>query len=140
MDKNAGSDKTTDEKEKVVLEHTKGMHKPKKVGRPTHVRAVYISSSMGSLGATCNSNVPTYRASKAALNMYIRCLSFEHPHIAFMPLHPGWVQTDMGKRGERMPPTTVEKSIDGCLKQIGKCVVETASKTMYSFDDTTWVW
>jgi NAD(P)-dependent dehydrogenase (short-subunit alcohol dehydrogenase family) len=92
MDKNAGSDGPKDPKD-VKLEHTKGMHRPKKVDRPTHVRVVFVSSSMGSIGACCNSNAPSYRASKAALNMYIRCFAFQYPHLAVMPLHPGWVQT-----------------------------------------------
>lgn len=139
MDKNAGSDGPKDPKD-VKLEHTKGMHRPKKVDRPTHVRVVFVSSSMGSIGACCNSNAPSYRASKAALNMYIRCFAFQYPHLAVMPLHPGWVQTDMGKRGQRSPPTSVDDSIAGCLRQIKDARVGESSKRMASFDDTTWVW
>eukprot|EP00493_Phyllostaurus_siculus_P000796 UN00801 len=38
----------------------------------------------------------SYRISKAALNMCIRCFAAEYPDIIFNSVNPGWVQTDMG--------------------------------------------
>jgi hypothetical protein len=46
----------------------------------------------------------------------------------------------MGKRGQRSPPTSVDDSIAGCLRQIKDARVGESSKRMASFDDTTWVW
>ncbi len=104
------------------------------------VRIVFISSSMGSIGAVSNATAPAYRSSKAALNMYVRCFAFEVPEIPFLLLHPGWVATDMGSRGNRSPPMDVTKSITACLGVIARMSTDRSAKAIEAFDNTTWVW
>lgn len=60
---------------------------------------------------------PAYRMSKAALNMYAVMLSqrLKGRNIRVTPLHPGWVQTEMGGSNA---PTTIEKSADGIYSAI----------------------
>ena len=69
-----------------------------------------ISSVMGSLTQTQASNAALYRVSKAALNMWLRCAQFDHPHLCCVAMHPGWVQTDMG--GGQAPLTPVQSATD----------------------------
>ena len=33
--------------------------------------------------------------------MLTACLAVQHPHLTFLMLSPGWVQTDMGGAGSR---------------------------------------
>ncbi|MEM8884764.1 MAG: SDR family oxidoreductase [Planctomycetota bacterium] len=57
-----------------------------------------LSSRMGSFGEYDSSSMYAYRASKAALNMFTRCVADELAPAGFttVALHPGWVRTDMG--------------------------------------------
>ncbi|MDX2176187.1 MAG: SDR family oxidoreductase [Candidatus Sumerlaeia bacterium] len=59
--------------------------------------AVFISSELGSI-AQANGGYLPYRASKAALNMLVKCLAVEQAArgVCCAALHPGWVRTDMG--------------------------------------------
>ncbi|KAM4894255.1 C-signal-like isoform 1-T1 [Sylvia borin] len=61
---------------------------------------------------------PSYRCSKAALNMLSKCqsLAYKEHGILSVVLHPGWVQTDMGGSAGHAPPTTVDDSVQGMLK------------------------
>lgn len=60
-------------------------------------QVVHVTSRMGSHGAF-GANMYAYRASKAALNVFHRCLAEEFAPEGFVcvALHPGWVRTDMG--------------------------------------------
>ncbi|NXC27280.1 GSFK dehydrogenase, partial [Campylorhamphus procurvoides] len=82
---------------------------------------VNISSIGGSI--TClyawgQLQVPSYRCSKAALNMLTKCqsLAYKEHGILCFALHPGWVQTDLGSTGGNTPPVTVNDSVKGMLK------------------------
>jgi len=55
-----------------------------------------ISSQLGSMVVGANSGDVAYNVSKAALNMITVKFAAEHPSVAFVALHPGWVRTDMG--------------------------------------------
>lgn len=81
-------------------------------------KVVNISSRMGSLALAGNSS-HSYRASKAALNMYSRILASElrDSGVIVIAMHPGWVKTDMGGQGAQL---TVEASVSGQLKVINK--------------------
>lgn len=59
---------------------------------------VNVSSIIGSIEKTTEANVVHYRMTKAALNMYTKCLSVDlkPDKILTVAIHPGWVRTDMG--------------------------------------------
>ena len=62
-----------------------------------HGRIVTITSQMGSLNRLSTGKY-AYRSSKAAANKVMQVLSLELRDlgITVCPVHPGWVQTDMG--------------------------------------------
>ena len=96
-----------------------------------HKKMLFVSSKMGSMTAThidgkaagdWTSSV-SYRVSKAALNMGVRCLAAEiggaaNSGVCFTSCHPGWVDTDMGSAGGRAPPLTPQESISHILENI----------------------
>ncbi|NXI26379.1 DHB2 dehydrogenase, partial [Sterrhoptilus dennistouni] len=63
---------------------------------------VNMSSIGGSIASSFGwelMHVTSYRCSKAALNMLSKCqsLAYKEHGIRGVALHPGWVQTDMGR-------------------------------------------
>lgn len=78
-------------------------------------RFAFLSSGMGSIGATDSSYGWLYRVSKAALNMAVKCAALDHPQAIFVALNPGWVRTDLGGPNA---PTTAEDSVRGLLRVI----------------------
>ncbi len=62
----------------------------------TKGKFVFISSDMGCIGETRASFAWTYRVSKAALNMAVMAAQTDYPDALMLPMHPGWVRTDMG--------------------------------------------
>lgn len=71
-----------------------------------HGKVINISSESGSLGIIRNHRpIYAYSASKAALNMFMRRLAFEvaGERITTIALHPGWMQTPMGRVGGGKP-------------------------------------
>lgn len=75
---------------------------------------IFISSVMGSIAETQGSNVWTYRASKAALNMAVKAASFDYPKATMAVMHPGWVRTDMGGPNASI---SVEESV-GSMRRV----------------------
>jgi NAD(P)-dependent dehydrogenase (short-subunit alcohol dehydrogenase family) len=69
---------------------------------------IFITSAMGSIGAVESSFGWTYRVSKAALNMAVMAAQHDYPRALMLPMHPGWVRTDMGGPGA---PLGVEQSV-----------------------------
>jgi NAD(P)-dependent dehydrogenase (short-subunit alcohol dehydrogenase family) len=67
-------------------------------------RAAHITSKMGSIADNKSGGHYAYRASKAALNAINRSLSLDHPWLAAVVIHPGWVKTDMGGEGAPVAP------------------------------------
>ena len=61
-------------------------------------RVVNVSSGAGSMTRQSNGCGYAYNASKAALNMYTRCLagSLRSDKVTVITLNPGWIKTDMG--------------------------------------------
>jgi len=55
-----------------------------------------ISSKMSSLVDFTGDDYPSYRISKAGLNMYIKILAHRLRGITVSAFDPGWVKTDMG--------------------------------------------
>ncbi|HEC22974.1 MAG TPA: SDR family oxidoreductase [Chloroflexi bacterium] len=75
-------------------------------------RIINITSRLGSITLKQSGGNYSYCASKAALNMLTRTLSFDvrADGIIAVMLHPGWVQTDMGGQEAPLKP---EESIRG---------------------------
>jgi NAD(P)-dependent dehydrogenase (short-subunit alcohol dehydrogenase family) len=86
---------------------------------------VSISSLMGSIADNSSGGSYAYRMSKAALNMFNKCLSVEYPEMVAVVMHPGWVQTDMGGK---QAPTTVVQSAEGIVTVIGKLTTADTGK------------
>lgn len=61
-------------------------------------KLVVLSSAIGSIGKNSIGQMYPYRASKAAVNAIVKSLSIDlRPRgITTIPLHPGWVRTEMG--------------------------------------------
>ncbi len=57
---------------------------------------IFITSGMGCIGEVESSFAWTYRVSKAALNMAVMAAQHDYPRALMLPMHPGWVRTDMG--------------------------------------------
>jgi NAD(P)-dependent dehydrogenase (short-subunit alcohol dehydrogenase family) len=81
-------------------------------------KVVHVTSRMGSF-LHFGANMYGYRASKAALNMYHRCVAEELAPGGFVciALHPGWVRTDMGGSDATLG---VEESVAGMLQVIDR--------------------
>jgi NAD(P)-dependent dehydrogenase (short-subunit alcohol dehydrogenase family) len=65
-------------------------------------RIINVSSEAGSIGAVANARpIIAYGASKAALNMIMRRLSFmlARDGVYTISIHPGWMRTPMGRAG-----------------------------------------
>ena len=103
------------------------------------VRVTYISSSMGSIGETSSAPAPSYRASKAALNMYARTFAIENPDVAFLILHPGWVATDMGS-SFGSPPLDAKTSVAHQLQRIAEVSLDSSGKGLITWDGKTLRW
>ena len=85
--------------------------------RSASPQAIHITSIMGSLSETDAGGYYAYRMSKAALNMFSKCLSIDHPEIISLVIHPGWVRTEMGGPSAPTPPL---ESASGILKVIAR--------------------
>lgn len=58
-------------------------------------KVVVFSSQFGSIAKANSGRAAAYRMSKAALNMGVRCLSFDFPDKSWCAYHPGVVKTKM---------------------------------------------
>jgi len=80
-----------------------------------HPKIVNISSEAGSISKIAGFRGYAYYGSKAAENMFTRCLAFdpETHGVTIIAMHPGWVRTDMGGPNAHLSP---EESAIGILK------------------------
>ena len=80
-------------------------------------KVINISSRMGSVSLKTSTSTYSYDASKAALNMFTKALSYRlvKDNIIMLALHPGWVQTRMGTDKAPLAP---EKSIGGMIVSV----------------------
>lgn len=62
----------------------------------TSGQILMVSSMMSSLVDFTGDDYPSYRISKAGLNMYIKILAQRLKNITVSAFDPGWVKTDMG--------------------------------------------
>lgn len=106
----------------ALFQATAELLKASKTGTP---RFIAISTFIGSIGSQeMLSQFPKtaspYGGSKAALNWFIRLLSFEEPWVTAWVFHPGIVETDM----------TASISSAAELKALGSVSVETSVANM----------
>lgn len=85
-----------------------------------------------------------YNGSKAYLNMILRTIYATNKDVIAFPIHPGWVQTDMGNAGAaavgmEQAPETLEQSIDGITSVLDNADKETSGKFM-AFDGKELPW
>ena len=73
------------------------------VERSVQRKVVTLSSVVGSIASNSSGGLYSYRASKAAVNALMKSLAIDlgKRGIIALPMHPGWVRTDMG--GPRAP-------------------------------------
>ena len=68
---------------------------------------INLSSGLGSITEATSGYYPTYRISKAAVNMFTRTLGarLKSKDILVASIDPGWVRTDMGGAGASRNPS-----------------------------------
>jgi len=95
-------------------------------------KVVFMSSSAASIGLT-HQNLwwaNTYSTTKAALNMAVRQFGLEllDEEFTLIPIHPGWVKTDMGTLAEGEPDLTADQSAAMVLNVVQHSSVATSTK------------
>jgi NAD(P)-dependent dehydrogenase (short-subunit alcohol dehydrogenase family) len=90
-----------------LLTHTL-LSKLQKAAKPI---VTQITSRMGSIEDARSGGSYGYRASKAALNMFNKCIAVENPWLTAIVVHPGWVQTDMGGTSAPVKPADSARGI-----------------------------
>jgi NAD(P)-dependent dehydrogenase (short-subunit alcohol dehydrogenase family) len=90
-------------------------------------QVIALSSGLGSVSGNDSGGWYAYRASKAALNQFVRTLAQELAPEGFtcIALDPGWVRTDMG--GPDAPLTPAE-SVKGMLEVLDRLRASDTSK------------
>lgn len=82
-------------------------------------KVIIMTSRMGSISYNTAGGGYAYRASKAALNAIIKSMTIDLPHILFVLLHPGRVETGLTSCREK-GAIEVEESVDNMLEVIDK--------------------
>jgi len=90
-------------------------------------KIVTLSSILGSVGENDSGGLYGYRSTKAAVNAIMKSLSIDLAArgIIAVPMHPGWVRTDMG--GPRAP-IDLSSSVSGMLRVIAALTREQPGK------------
>ncbi len=75
-------------------------------------KIITLTSELGSMEFNTIGRLYPYRASKAAVNAIMKSMSIDlaEKDVIAIPLHPGWVSTDMGGKNA---PVGVEESVTG---------------------------
>ena len=100
-------------------------------------RIITVSSQMGAL-ARQSKGALIYRSSKAAVNktMQVLALELESQGIIVCPVHPGWVQTDMGGAQADITPA---QSADGLYQLIAQLDASKSGR-FWRFDGSEHPW
>ncbi len=85
--------------------------------RGARPRVLNISSALGSIARADGFHTPTYRISKAGLNMagVMMAHALNPLGVGVITASPGWVQTDMGGSGAQL---TAEESVASLLRLV----------------------
>ncbi len=101
-------------------------------------KIVSLSSIIGSIGGNPGGHMYAYRSSKAALNAVMKAMSVDLKDrgITAIPIHPGWVRTDMGGPNADLSP---EESVTGMKKVIdGLTPADSGKFLTYSGETLPW--
>jgi len=106
-----------------------------------------VSTVVGSNGMQSELQWPTtdYGGSKALVNYIVLKIHYENEGLIAFPVHPGWVQTDMGNEGAvanglEKAPVTVDDSVSGILKLVDSAERATTSGKFLGFDGKELPW
>ncbi|WYZ44999.1 hypothetical protein EsH8_VIII_000315 [Colletotrichum jinshuiense] len=130
----------------TLFQATADLLKASKTGSP---KFVAISTIMGSIGSQeILANFPEtsspYGASKAALNWFIRLLSFEEPWLTSWVFHPGLVETDLTSGGtfdlKAFGAISVETSVADMIKTTWSIEPKDLTGTFRNHDGTIIPW
>lgn len=130
----------------ALFQATADLLQASKTGSP---RFVAVSTIIGSIGSQeILANFPKvaspYGASKAALNWFIRLLSFEEPWLTSWVFHPGLVETDLTSGGsmnlKALGAISVETSVADMLKATWSIEPKDLSGTFRNHDGTVIPW
>ena len=106
-----------------------------------------VSAKVGSIGDKYLGGWYGYRASKTALNMFLKNISIEYkrtcPHTVVVALHPGTTDTDLSKPFQKnVPPEklfSVERTVNQLLKIIDN-LTENDTGEFFSWDGSRLPW
>lgn len=101
-------------------------------------KIINISSRMGSISYNMKGDACPYRTSKAALNAVTKNLAIEFAplEILVVAIHPGWVQTDMGKRNASL---TARESSSAIANVIDNLMIENSGRFIsYLGEEISW--
>ena len=101
-------------------------------------KLITISSKMGSVGEVYYGGSIAYSSSKSAVNMVTKILAnrFRDDGLICVPLHPEWVQTDMGGPDARI---TAEESAGGLIKVIDGLTLDESGR-FFQYDGKELPW
>lgn len=101
-------------------------------------KIVTLSSELGSVGGNTRGGLYGYRSSKAAVNAVMKSMAIDlAPRgIIAVPMHPGWVRTDMGGPAA---PLDAQQSVAGMRKVIA-ALTATDSGCFFRYDGQQLPW
>lgn len=101
-------------------------------------RIAFLSSMMGSIADNSSGGSYIYRSAKAGLNQAVKSLAVDlaKENFIVLPLHPGWVLTDMGGPNAMIDTQT---SVSGMLQRIQTASSGDSGKFL-NYDGKTIAW
>ncbi len=104
----------------------------------TAPKIINITSESGSVSTMTRFRGYYYFGSKAAMNMFTRCMAWdpETAGITTIAIHPGWVRTDMGGADADL---SVTESAEGILNVIAALTPDDNGK-FYTWDGKEYPW
>jgi NAD(P)-dependent dehydrogenase (short-subunit alcohol dehydrogenase family) len=106
--------------------------------RGTDKRIAFLSSIMGSIADNSGGGAYLYRSAKAGLNQAVKSLSVDlaKENFIVLPLHPGWVKTDMGGPNAMIDTHTSVTGLLQCIQSAGAA----QSGKFLNYDGKTIAW
>ena len=104
----------------------------------SHPKIASITSGYGSLAETSSGPPYHYKASKAALNMYMHGLALDvrTDGVISVVINPGWVSTAMGGASASLTP---QQSVSGMIKVIDKLTLQQTGRFFnWQGDEEPW--